>query len=86
MSRPSSKRTRAPLLHIGTSGWAYAHWKDRFYPPELAQKKWLEFYSSHFDTVEVNSTFYHMPAAATFAGWKQRTPEGFLFTLKASPG
>lgn len=71
-------------IRIGTSGWVYGDWPGRFYPETLPQRRWLEFYAQHFDTVEVNSTFYHLPREATIQGWRARTPEGFLFAVKGS--
>jgi uncharacterized protein YecE (DUF72 family) len=71
-------------LRIGTSGWTYAHWRGVFYPRGVAQRKWLEYYATHFDTVEINATFYRLPAESTFLGWHDRTPAGFLFAVKAS--
>ena len=69
---------------IGTSGWSYPHWEGVFYPPCLPQKKWLLYYSQFFDTVEINSSFYHLPRATTFSKWKESTPSGFIFSVKAS--
>ena len=74
--------TGIPDIRIGTSGWNYKHWRGIFYPEKLAQRKWLEFYCEHFDTVEVNSTFYRLPPSSTFEGWKKRTPDGFLWAVK----
>jgi uncharacterized protein YecE (DUF72 family) len=72
-----------PVL-IGTSGWQYADWRRRFYPGGLAQSKWLEHYSSHFDTVELNNSFYRLPDEDTFARWRAATPAHFVFSVKAS--
>ncbi len=72
-----------PRLRIGTSGWSYEHWRDRFYPADLSQEQWLEFYASRFDTVEINASFYHIPPASAFLAWKKRAPSGFLFAIKA---
>jgi uncharacterized protein YecE (DUF72 family) len=69
---------------IGCSGWNYKSWRGHFYAPELAASKWLPHYASIFDTVEVNSTFYRLPDAATFAGWRAQTPRNFLMAVKAS--
>lgn len=71
-------------VHIGTSGWNYKHWKGVFYPQELPQKKWLAYYVDHFDTVEVNNTFYQLPLSSTFESWREIVPQGFTFALKAS--
>jgi len=70
-------------VRIGTSGWSYAHWRDVFYPPGLPQKRWLEHYCREFSTVELNATFYRLPAETTFSGWSTRTPDGFVFAVKA---
>jgi uncharacterized protein YecE (DUF72 family) len=69
---------------IGTSGWVYPHWKERFYPRDLPQRRWLEFYSEHFDTVELNNTFYRLPSADAVAQWRGQAPEGFVFAVKAN--
>jgi uncharacterized protein YecE (DUF72 family) len=71
-------------VHIGTSGWNYEHWKGNFYPMDLSQKIWLEFYTETFSTVELNNSFYRLPEKATFEKWRERTPEGFLFSVKAN--
>ncbi len=71
------------MIHIGTSGWNYQHWRDVFYPRGLPSRVWLEHYASEFETVEVNATFYRLLPASTFEGWRARTPEGFLFAIKA---
>ncbi len=68
---------------IGTSGWNYESWIKRFYPKELRQKDWLEFYSKHFDTVEINMTFYRWPKPSFLSSWYKRAPKNFKFTLKA---
>ncbi len=73
-----------PIHRIGTSGWNYKHWKEIFYPADLSPRKWLEFYSSHFNTVELNATFYRLPKVNTFESWKNRTPDGFLWSVKAN--
>ena len=71
-------------IRIGCSGWQYQHWRGRFYPHDLPQERWLEFYAQRFDTVELNASFYRLPAAATFAGWARRLPPSFLMAVKAS--
>ena len=72
------------VFHIGTSGWQYADWRNTFYPRGLPQSRWLEHYATIFSTVEVNATFYRLPREATFADWRNRTPAGFTFAVKAS--
>lgn len=68
---------------IGTSGWNYDHWKGRFYPEDVPKRRWLDFYAQVFNTVEVNYSFYRWPSEKTLAGWYERSPENFKFTLKA---
>ena len=67
---------------VGTSGWSYQHWRERFYPPEVPQRRWLEHFAQHFSTVELNSSFYHEPKPSTYDGWRERTPAGFVFAVK----
>jgi uncharacterized protein YecE (DUF72 family) len=69
---------------IGTSGWHYDHWRGRFYPQELIKTKWLEFYASHFATVELNNSFYRLPSEAAFATWYKSSPANFTFAVKVS--
>lgn len=69
---------------IGCSGFNYEEWKGDFYPEDLPEKKWLEYYADHFDTVEINNTFYHLPMEKTIDNWHERTPGHFMFTLKGS--
>ena len=72
-------------IRIGCSGWNYAHWRNGvFYPPRCPPQRWLSFYSEHFDTVEVNTTFYRLPATASVARWVDETPAGFTFAVKVS--
>src|SRR5574338_823389 len=74
---------RAPI-RIGCSGWQYGHWRGDFYPADLPQERWLEHYAARFDTVELNGSFYRLPAAEAFAAWDRRLPSGFLMAVKAS--
>ncbi len=71
-------------IHIGTSGWSYQHWKGPFYPSALPSDQFLSYYTNHFQTVELNNTFYHLPAAAAFKAWRETTPPHFVFAVKAS--
>ena len=73
-----------PQLRIGCSGWNYKSWKGRFYPDDMPASRWLQYYLSVFDTVEVNNTFYRLPEAETFAGWREQTPASFVMAVKAS--
>lgn len=72
------------IYHLGTSGWSYQGWKGRFYPEELSQKEWFPFYVQHFNTVEINMTFYRFPKPETLKEWFSKAPEHFKFTLKAN--
>ena len=69
---------------VGTSGYAYKPWKGKFYPAQLPDKEMLPFYARQFDTVEINHTFYRMPADAVLARWREQVSDGFSFSVKAS--
>jgi uncharacterized protein YecE (DUF72 family) len=71
-------------VRIGCSGWQYADWRGRVYPPGTPQRRWLAHYATLFDTVEVNSTFYRLAKPDAVARWVAETPDDFLFTVKAS--
>ncbi len=71
-------------IHIGTSGWHYQHWKGPFYPPDLSGNKFLSYYLNHFQTVEINNSFYRLPQEKTLIQWRDTAPENFIFSLKAS--
>jgi uncharacterized protein YecE (DUF72 family) len=71
-------------IRIGTSGWHYGDWAGRFYPADLPKNNWLEYYARHFDTVEINNTFYHQPKLQTFKNWRKQVPKNFLFVVKAN--
>ena len=71
-------------IRIGTSGWYYDHWKELFYPAGLPKSKWFEHYAGHFDTVEINNTFYHLPKEQTLQRWHRLAPKGFLYAVKAN--
>lgn len=70
--------------HVGTSGWQYRDWRGPFYPRALPQREWLPYFASHFETVEVNNSFYRLPERSTFERWREQTPRGFIVTVKAS--
>jgi uncharacterized protein YecE (DUF72 family) len=71
-------------LFIGTSGWSYKHWAGLFYPPHIKPDKYLEYYMTRFNCVELNSCFYHLPKNTTINGWIHRTPSTFRFCPKLS--
>lgn len=76
--------------YIGTSGYVYWHWRKKFYPQELSSYKWFDYYAKHFNTVEINMSFYRWPKESTIKAWGNKArkleKEGkeFLFTLKAN--
>jgi uncharacterized protein YecE (DUF72 family) len=73
------------VIRIGCSGWNYQHWRNGvFYPPRCPARLWLEFYARHFDTVEINATFYRLPRKDAVANWVEQTPAEFVFAVKAS--
>jgi len=76
--------TLGTVVYIGTSGWQYRDWRRSFYPEDVPQREWLEFYCRHFRTLELNNSFYRLPTAAAFAGWRLRTPKGFVMAVKMS--
>lgn len=76
--------TRDKEIHIGTSGWHYAHWVGPFYPDGLSPPGFLSYYLQHFHTVEINNTFYQLPKKRTLAEWREGAPERFIFACKAS--
>jgi uncharacterized protein YecE (DUF72 family) len=69
---------------IGTSGWHYDDWRSDFYPERLPKKDWLRYYAGRFSTVELNNSFYRLPTEAAFDRWRDATPDGFRFAVKAS--
>ena len=73
------------MIRIGCSGWNYQHWRHGvFYPPRLPPRLWLEFYARHFDTVEVNATFYRLPRETAVENWVHESPSEFVFAVKMS--
>ncbi len=82
-------------IFIGTSGYSYMHWMDkdpplketgefRFYPKNIPQREWLEYYAQYFNSVELNVTFYRLPKESVFDGWHKRAPDNFRFVIKGS--
>jgi uncharacterized protein YecE (DUF72 family) len=70
---------------IGTSGYDYPHWRETFYPREMARKRWLEYAVRHFNSIELNGTFYSLKNPDVFRRWVEGTPErGFVFAVKGS--
>jgi uncharacterized protein YecE (DUF72 family) len=73
-------------VHVGTSGWSYDHWDGVLYPPGTPPRERLGIYVAHFDTVELNASYYRWPSDRTFASWRRRLPTGFVMSVKASRG
>ncbi len=70
-------------IFAGTSGWAYPSWKPAFYPPKTPSSKFLQYYGTRLNSVELNYTFRRFPTQKLLAGWIEATPEGFRFSVKA---
>jgi uncharacterized protein YecE (DUF72 family) len=70
--------------HIGTCGWNYPHWKERFYPSGLPPERWLSHYAGKLASVEINRSFYRLPTPENFAHWASLVPKGFVFAVKAT--
>jgi uncharacterized protein YecE (DUF72 family) len=70
-------------VRIGCSGWNYRHWRGLFYPEKMAQRLWYAHYAGIFSTVELNTSFYHLPKADTFTKWRDQAPPGFRYAVKA---
>ena len=70
--------------YVGTSGWNYREWRGVFFPEDLAARKWLAFYATRFDSVEINYTFYRLPSEESCRAWYRETPANFRFAVKAS--
>ena len=69
---------------VGTSGWYYQHWYGPFYPKKLSKDELFSYFAQHFNTVELNNTFYHLPKETTVKGWHKKAPVNFVFAVKAS--
>lgn len=67
---------------VGCSGWVYRDWRGMVYPDDLPQRRWFEFYAEHFETVEINNTFYRLPSESSVEGWHDQAPAGFRYALK----
>jgi uncharacterized protein YecE (DUF72 family) len=67
---------------VGCSGWSYRHWRGVVYPADAPARTWFAHYAERFDTVELNNTFYRLPAASTVEGWEGQAPPGFTYAVK----
>jgi uncharacterized protein YecE (DUF72 family) len=84
MERSTVSPKTSPGIHVGCSGWVYRHWRGIFYPEGLPQRRWFERYAEEFDTVEINASFYRLPLASTFEGWREKAPLGFRYAVKVN--
>ena len=80
---PGAARAGETRIRVGIGGWTYAPWRDNFYPAKLVQRRELEYASRHVTAIEVNGTYYGAQKPATYAKWRDETPPGFMFSLKA---
>jgi uncharacterized protein YecE (DUF72 family) len=80
---PRIKADAVSRIRAGTGGWTYAPWRGNFYPAGLVQRRELEYASRHVTAIEINGTFYGAQKPATYASWREQTPGGFVFSLKA---
>ena len=71
-----------PKYWIGCSGFHYKEWKEVFYPKNIQQTKWFEYYCQHFNTIELNTTFYRFPRPEALQNWYNRSPQDFKFSVK----
>lgn len=71
-----------PKAYIGTSGFFYPHWKGNFYPKDLPSSKWFDYYCQHFNSVELNVSFYRLPKRENFASWRKKAGKEFVFSVK----
>ena len=71
-------------IRIGTSGYHYKHWRGPFYPPKTPANQMLDLYCKHFDSLELNNSFYRLPTESAFDDWRTITPQNFVLAVKAS--
>src|SRR5690606_13698080 len=81
-ARPGRHPRAMGAIRIGISGWRYGGWRGVFYPPDLPQRRELEYASRAFDTIEINGSFYSLQRPESFAAWYAATPPGFVFAVK----
>lgn len=81
-NHPERREHGRGRVHVGCSGWSYDDWRGIVYPDGTPKRRWFEHYTSMFDTVELNSTFYRLPSPETASAWGAQAPPGFVFALK----
>ena len=84
VSYPDPPCLSRPAVRVGIGGWTFEPWRGTFYPEELPQSKELVYASHAVSAIEINGTYYGLQKPATFAKWRDETPEGFVFALKAT--
>jgi len=80
---PSTCPAAVDGIRVGIGGWTFAPWRDNFYPKGLVQRRELEYASRHVSAIEINGTWYGAQKPATYAKWRDETPDGFVFSAKA---
>jgi uncharacterized protein YecE (DUF72 family) len=80
----AAEETMAGKIHIGIGGWTFEPWRGVFYPDDLTQKRELEYASRKLTSIEINGTYYSSFKPASWAKWREETPDGFIFAMKAS--
>jgi len=76
--------TAAAAIRVGVGGWTYEPWRDNFFPAGLPHSRELEYASRRLTAIEVNGTYYRTQSPKSFAKWRDETPDGFVFSVKAS--
>src|SRR5260221_1654958 len=84
MDTPTPATEVTPAIRVGVGGWTYEPWRDNFYPKGWSQARELEYGSRKLTAIEINGTYYSSQKPATFAKWRDETPDDFMFSLKAS--
>src|SRR6476659_6389633 len=83
MAPTKTSASASGTIRVGIGGWVYAPWRNNFYPQGLVQKRELEYASRHLTAIEINGTWYGAQKPATYARWRDETPDGFVFSAKA---
>ena len=73
--------SKAVEIRIGTSGWSYGHWKGNFHPENIPGSKMLDFYINRLNSLEINSSFHHLPSKGAFENWRASSPDDFIFAV-----
>ena len=81
---PRASSSRRSRVRVGISGYVYPGWRTRFYPADMPQRRWLEFASRTFDSIELNGTFYSLKSPSVYERWVRETPDDFVFAVKGS--